>query len=340
MIDPHVHLRDWKQANKETLEHGLNVAIKAGLDGVFEMPNTNPSLTTNENILKRLTQVDTLNLPIFHGIYGGLTAKQDQIDEILETQRHLFPRVVGLKLYAGESTGTLSVEGTETQKNILAYLAEKKYQGLLALHCEEVSLFKAIYDVSNPITHSFARPPESEIRSIERILDQAEALSFKGHLHFCHISVPEAVIMINNHKKRGKLRLSCGVTPHHVLADNSLMNKSDGYLWKMNPPLRAKEMQQLLFKMLINGEIDWIETDHAPHLLTEKKQASGIPGFPIYPHLISILKNNALTEGDINILTHSNIEKAFQFNIKQYHRTPDMNLFHEYEYDPFADLNR
>ena len=75
MIDPHVHLRDWSQKAKETLRHGLSVAWRAGLDGVFEMPNTDPPLTTREAILRRIDDADaalaSLRIPLFHGLYAG-----------------------------------------------------------------------------------------------------------------------------------------------------------------------------------------------------------------------------------------------------------------------------
>ncbi len=78
MIDPHVHLRDWNQAGKETLRHGLSVAFRAGLDAVFEMPNTDPPLVTRDAIRRRIDDADaacrSLGIRIFHGLYAGLTA--------------------------------------------------------------------------------------------------------------------------------------------------------------------------------------------------------------------------------------------------------------------------
>ncbi len=103
MIDPHVHLRDWEQREKETVAHGLMVALRAGLDGVFEMPNTAPPLISRGTIEERLQLADEVRkgLPgeIFHGLYGGITPDVDQIHEVVIAHGELFPRVVGLKLF-------------------------------------------------------------------------------------------------------------------------------------------------------------------------------------------------------------------------------------------------
>ena len=86
MIDPHAHMRDWEQSSKETLKHGLDVAYRAGLDAVFEMPNTDPPLTSRKVILNRIelgnTAIAELGKNIFHGIFAGLTADVEQIKEV------------------------------------------------------------------------------------------------------------------------------------------------------------------------------------------------------------------------------------------------------------------
>ncbi len=109
MIDPHVHLRDGSERAKETLEHGLGVAWRAGLDGVVEMPNTDPPLVRRDAIARRIDDADRaiarLGIGIFHGIWAGLTADPDQIEDVVRTWAEMRPRVAGLKLYAGPSTG-------------------------------------------------------------------------------------------------------------------------------------------------------------------------------------------------------------------------------------------
>jgi dihydroorotase len=119
---------------------------------------------------------------------------------------------------------------------------------------------------------------------------------------------------------------------------DELMKKESGYLLKMNPPLRPKESQEKILDLLVAGEIDWIETDHAPHLKKEKKQASGIPVLPFYPHFLREIKKMGISDSDLNALTHDNIVRTFHINIPNTKRTPDYSLQSEYEFDPFIFL--
>ena len=171
MIDPHAHLRDWKQAGKETVAHGLRVAWKAGLDGVFEMPNTDPPLISRAAVEERIALADAAGSPVFHGLYAGLTADAAQIEEMVRTWEQRFPRVVGLKLYAGSSTGDLSVPREADQRRVFDVLTSAGYSGVLAVHCEKESRFRPdLRNPRDPASHCRVRPPEAEIQSIRDIL--------------------------------------------------------------------------------------------------------------------------------------------------------------------------
>jgi dihydroorotase len=99
-------------------------------------------------------------------------------------------------------------------------------------------------------------------------------------------------------------------------------------------------MQTRMLHLLFEGKIDWIETDHAPHLLHDKRKASGIPGLPFYPRFISILQNMGMDNKQIEELTHSSICRGFGIDIKTTQRQPDLTLAGEYEFDPFLHYNR
>ena len=244
MIDPHVHLRDWNQAHKETVAHGLAVAQKAGLDAVFEMPNTDPPLISSELILQRIDLADKAHVPIFHGVYGGLTPGVNQVKEIVAVWKELFPRVVGLKLFAGQSTGNLSIISPEEQEKVLHLLAKEGFTGVLAVHCEKESCFRqeyGPYQPENPFNYTLLRAPESEVESIKDMISFAEQTQFKGTLHICHISTVKSVEEVDKARQRNHIKITCGLTPHHALLYDRLMKKKDGYLLKMNPPLRTKK---------------------------------------------------------------------------------------------------
>ncbi|MBN2534328.1 MAG: dihydroorotase [Spirochaetales bacterium] len=337
MIDPHVHLRDFHEQHKETVAHGLDVAFRAGLDGVFEMPNTDPPLVSKKVIKDRLDLADRVGVPVFHGVYGGLTGNADQVKEMVDTWKELFPRVVGLKLYAGRSTGTLSVMSPQEQEKIIQALSFLGFTGVLAVHCEKESCFRhELYDPDIPFSHTLLRPPESEVESIIDIISYARKASFKGTLHICHISTARSVAEVEKARKAKDIRITCGITPHHALLYDELMKEKNGHLLRMNPPLRPEKIQKAMLALLFKGKIDWIETDHAPHLLPEKNRASGIPGLPFYPHFIRRLCGMGMSDELVRQLTHSSICDTFRIDIKNTGRTPVFNLEGEYEFDAFA----
>jgi dihydroorotase len=345
MIDPHVHLRDWSQAARETLRHGLGVAYRAGLDGVFEMPNTDPPLTSRETILRRIDDADAavhgLGIRIFHGIYAGVTAVPRQIEEAVRAWKELFPRVVGLKMFAGQSTGNMGIGSVDEQALVYRTLAALGYTGVLAVHCEKEALMKQdAWDPAQPASHARARPPAAEVASVDDQMRLAAAASFRGTLHVCHISTPWAVDLLRNTHGAAatELRLTCGLTPHHALLDAALMEEEDGLLLKVNPPLRPKPLPALMLRRLLDGAIDWIETDHAPHTRTDKTRgfASGIPGLPYYPRFVRMLRETGVEEKKLLELTHEAVCRQFGISIGRSGRSPDEDLASEYEFDPFA----
>ena len=337
MIDPHVHLRDGEQSHKETIRHGLEVAEKIGLSGVFDMPNTSPPILRRQDVLRRLDCAERAGSPVFYGLYCGLTSEPNQIHGAVACTRE-FNQVVGLKLFAGKSTGDLSVPDTHSQSIIFQTLAEEDYRGVLAVHCEnEVDFKPDLWDPDIPISHTLVRPPIAEVNSIGKMIELARQAGFAGTLHICHISLPESVRIIEAEREDVKFRITCGVTPHHLLLYDIMMDGKDGLLLKMNPPLRDQKNRDALLQMLLEGRIDWIETDHAPHLKNEKlgpPYASGIPGFPILPMLKRILRNKGASKSLWEKITHQNICNVFGIDLPA-KTLNDVNLFDEYEFDPY-----
>jgi dihydroorotase len=367
MIDPHVHLRDWNQRHKETVAHGLEVALKAGLDGVFEMPNTDPPLVSEQAIRERIELADeasrslrrltgpgashlashlsggSTDLPIFHGIYAGITSDPYQITEIVKAYDRLFPRVVGLKLFAGHSTGNLGVISEQEQREVFRTLAKLRFRGVLAVHCEKEGLMRRdLWDPSDPASHCLVRPPEAEMESIRDVVGFAREEGFSGVLHICHVSVFESIELIEKERDRSGLHLTCGLTPHHLLLCSSHISGEEGLLLKTNPPLRSDESRRSLLRYLTEGRTTWIETDHAPHTLKEKLSGaqcpSGIPGLPIYPRLIRLLRQQGMSDRDIERVTHENIVETFGIEIPNSRRMGRLDLAGEYEFDPYRSL--
>lgn len=339
-IDAHVHLRDFKQQHKETIAHGLEVAADSGLDAVFDMPNTDPAITTRDVVVERLALAREAAVPgVFYGMYIGLTADQEQVRRAVDITR-TFPQAIGMKLYAGHSVGNLGVTGEEEQQALYETLAQEGYTGVLAVHCEKESAMEHhLWKPSRPITHCHARPEWAEVASVYDQLRFAEKARFPGKLHIAHISSPGAVALVAEARQHGQ-DVSCGVCPHHLIYDWGKMREQQGILWKMNPPLREPQSRDRIFHFLREGKIDWIETDHAPHSLDEKMEPpylSGIPGIAWWPLFAEYLRQQDFPEQAIERVTFSNIAERFGLDVQRTRRmTKDRRA--DYPFDPYRQL--
>lgn len=353
MIDPHVHLRGWDWAHKETLEHGLEVAWRAGLSGVFDMPNVpldGVPIISRELVMRRLGDAERAQEALaekdidapFYGLYVGITSDSEQIREAVWCCNKLPPNghigVVGLKKFACHSVGDLAIPEIEDQKKVYETLAREGFDGVLAVHCEKESLMQPkVWNPKNPRTHSLARPAVAENYSVLDQITFAQESGFPGHLHILHVSDPISVFYVNEARRKG-MRISCGVTPHH------LMLNEKGLLGKVNPPIRGERERKELLEELKQGRIDFIESDHAPHTLAEKMEEpymSGIVGLPIMALMPKILRAKGFSPEVIDDLTHGNIEKVFGFEIPRRNVVPEMDLHTEYPgLDVYEDVRR
>ena len=353
MIDVHVHLRDGIQSEKETLEHGMRIGASCGISAFFDMPNTAPPLTTEAAIRARLeagrtaaaTVAAAVGNEIFYGVYGGVTADMDQIDRIVSIHAELFPAVVGLKMFAGHSTGNMGLTTTELQESIYRSLARLGYTGVLAVHCEKESEMRPhLWDPSRPESHTWARGPEAEIASVADQIAFARESGFAGTLHIAHISTAGAIALVHAARSEG-MRISCGATAHHALLDDSVAG-TPGHLCKMNPPLRNASDRDAVFAALCDGGIDWIESDHAPHTLADKHAgASGIPGFAGTLLLIGRLRSSGVSERHLEQLCGARACHVFGIDLPVHVPTTEesaaalANARDAYPWDPFASIN-
>ena len=319
MIDVHVHFRDGVQSEKETIRHGFSVAKKCGIVSCFDMPNTAPPLTTEKDILTRLEygqkMVEEVDKKAIYRVYAGVTNNTEQIKEIVQAYNKLFPRIVGFKMFAGHSTGNMGILEKEMQRNVYETLCHSGYKGVIAVHCEKTHFMKEeLFDISKPETHSLSRPPFAEVESIKDQIDLVKGTGFSGHLHICHISTKEGVTLVKKAKMQG-VNVSCGATAHHALLSIEAY-KRQGLFVKMNPPLRDEEDRKAIFVSLTCGDIDWIESDHAPHTIRDKeKGASGIPGFAGTLLLIKALRKAGVLEEKIAVLCGGNANKVFGLSL-------------------------
>lgn len=205
------------------------------------------------------------------------------------------------------------------QWRIYGALAKAGYKGILAVHCEDEHLASpGSWNPVFPATWNLAKPPEMEVLGVRKQIGFAIRAGFEGHLHICHTSTPEAVELVDN--ARSKLRISCGSTPHHLMLSTDDMQTQEGIRLKINPPLRDPKMVVALNRLLREGKIDWIETDHAPHKIEEKVYdpdrpkdffMSGIRTLEVYSSFMDVLAFKGFTQKQIDDLTYWNIKQVF-----------------------------
>lgn len=339
-LDSHVHFRDFNQKHKETIKHGLEVARDSGIDAVFDMPNSDPPVMTEELVVDRLRIAKDANVPgVFYGLYIGLTKHPEQIKQAVKVCRK-FKQVVGMKLYAGHSVGNLGVITEEDQRVVYETLAREGYDGILVVHCEKEScLHPEKWYPIQPITHCHARPENSEVESVKDQLRFVRESGFNGKLHIAHISSPTAVDLVVQAKEQG-IDVSSGICPHHFIYDWSQMYNKNGILWKMNPPLREPDSRNRIFQYLRDGKIDWIETDHAPHSLIEKTQnpyLSGIPGIAWWPLFEEFLWHHDFSRLQIEKLVFWNVAKRFKLDVQRSRRVV-RDRRADYPFDPYQKI--
>ncbi|MBI3413581.1 MAG: dihydroorotase [Candidatus Aenigmarchaeota archaeon] len=310
-IDPHVHCRDWKQSYKATIKDVVSLAKASGVDIVFDMPNTEPPIISRELVERRLRTAEEYGIKNGYYLYVGVTKDPKQIEEAVDLVTN-HDRVIGMKMYAGRSVGDISVINGKDQAIVYRTLADAGYKGVVAVHCEKEGLFRnGLWDPAKPETWNYARSNAAEVESVRDQIKFAQEAGFKGTVHVCHISTPEAVELVDAARKN--IRITCGVTPHHLLYSEYDAMKN-GLMFKVNPPIRDAKTRDGLMLALRQGKIDWIETDHAPHTADEKLNSpymSGIQSLNLYAALLGRLRTGGFTEKQLDDLTFGNIARVF-----------------------------
>ena len=315
-IDTHVHFRDEEQKYKETIVHGLAVAKEQGVEYVFDMPNTVKPVLRKEDVKRRLALVPESEKGRYF-LYVGATTNEEQLKEAIALVNEE-KEVIGIKMFAGKSTGDLQILEEEGQKKVYQVLADNNYVGVISVHCEKESFMTNTFDPNKPITHATSRPKKAEIESVKDQIKFVKETGFKGTLNICHVSCAESVELVQGAKKEG-LNVTCEVTPHHAMWDYSKLEEQNGLLYKMNPPLRSKEDVLALQECIKKGKIDFIGTDHAPHAVGEKLLAgypSGYPSLYLYKKFVEeFLPSIGVSKKLIEKMTGSNIAKVFKLSL-------------------------
>ena len=258
-IDIHAHFREPGREDKETLATGARAAFAGGFTRVCVMPNTDPPLDTPESI--RFILEKSIDLPVDIFPIGAITIGQKGM-ELTE---------VGEMVKAGAVA--ISDDGLPVQNGqVLRYALEyaKKYGIPVINHAEDIHLRND--GVMNESTLSTrlglpGNPDISESVMVHRDLEIADYCG--GRIHVPHVSTKKSVDLIREYKKNG-VDVSAEVTPHHLGLTEEKLTKYNTHS-KVAPPLRTHSDREALIEGLIDGTIDCIATDHAPHTIEEKE---------------------------------------------------------------------
>ncbi|QOR85261.1 dihydroorotase [Geobacillus stearothermophilus] len=267
LIDLHVHLREPGGEAKETIETGTLAAAKGGFTTVAAMPNTNPVPDRKEQmewLQARIRETARVNVLPYAAITIG--QKGEELTDFAALKE------AGAFAFTDDGVGVQSAG--------MMFEAMKRAAALdmpIVAHCEDDTLTNggAVHDGEFARRHGLAGIPSvCEAVHIARDVLLAEAAGC--HYHVCHISTKESVRAVRDAKRAG-IRVTAEVTPHHLLlCDEDIPGLDANY--KMNPPLRSRADREALIEGLLDGTIDFIATDHAPHTAAEK--AKGIEAAP------------------------------------------------------------
>ena len=281
--DVHVHFREPGFSYKETIRSGCAAAAHGGYTHVCTMPNLNP---VPDSVAHVKHQLEIIEKDAFIHVYpyGAITVGEQ--GETLADMEDMAAHVIAF-----------SDDGRGVQSDDLMRQAmerAKRLDKMIVAHCEVNSLLRGGYIHDGEYAKANGHRgicSASEYEQIARDLELVEQTGCKYHV--CHISTKESVALIREAKAKG-LNVSCETAPHYLVMDDTMLQEDGRF--KMNPPLRSAEDRQALLEGVLDGTIDMIATDHAPHSLEEKAKglagsAFGIVGletaFPIlYTYLV------------------------------------------------------
>mgnify|MGYP000132655353 FL=1 len=299
-VDAHVHFREPGAPHKETWRSGSRSAAAGGVTAVIDQPNTDPPTTTGAAFdQKELCAGDSL---VDYGINGGVTESWDP-----ET---LFDRqLVALgEVFLADSTGEMGIDG-DLFEDAVHRAVEAGVP--VTVHAEDATRFDTdardaagdgVGSDADADAWSAYRTPEAEIAAVERAVEVG--VDAGAHLHVAHTSTPEAVDIVADAPDR----VTCEVTPHHCLLSRADLDEL-GTFGRMNPPLRSETRRAALYERVVDGRVDIVATDHAPHTRAEKEAPllaapSGVPGVEtMVPLLLAETRDGPLTVERVRDLT-------------------------------------
>ncbi|MGI9628002.1 MAG: dihydroorotase [Longimicrobiales bacterium] len=265
-IDDQVHFRDPGSTHKEDLRSGPGACVAGGVTSFLEMPNTNPQTISVQALTEKLELASSKSVANF-GFYIGAT-----VDNVAELKAAT--RTPGIKIFIGSSTGNMLVDRQEALESIFAETTLP-----ITAHCEDEATVQAnalaLGGGTTVEDHSRIRDTRAAVTATKRALDLAQRHDHRFHV--LHVSTADEVPLIQ--AARGLV--TAEVCPHHLFFDTTDYERL-GSRVQMNPSVKAPTDRRALWDALVEGHIQIVATDHAPHTLEEKAapypaSPSGVP---------------------------------------------------------------
>jgi len=288
VIDTQVHFREPGSTDVEDLESGSKAAVLGGITSVFEMPNTNPPTSNQTEFNKKLSLAKNRMFCNYAFYFGATPHNTEDLKGLNDLEG-----CCGVKLFAGSSTGNLLVKDEKDIEKVISNSSK-----IVSIHSEDediLNLRKKFIKKGDVSSHPFWRNEECAMSSTRRVVKIAER--YKKKIHVLHVTTKEEVEFLSRYKGN----VSFEITPQHLSISAPECYKKLGSLAQMNPPIREKKHQDMLWKAIRDDVADMIGSDHAPHSLENKKKEypqtpSGMPGVQtLVPLMLNHVNNKKLT---------------------------------------------
>lgn len=288
VIDSQVHFRDPGLTHKEDFSTATQGAALGGITSVFDMPNTKPSTTTRELFEEKMKIVSPkawVNFGLFVGATPSNFAEMENLEQL--------PGCPGIKIFMGSSTGDLLVPDDESLERVLRYGKRR-----VIVHSEDEQRLaerKPLAEAAaHPRFHPEWRDVQTAFKSTERLLRLARKTGRR--VHVLHVTTAEEMEIL----KVSKDIATVEVLPQHLTLAAPECYDRLGSFAQMNPPIRDQRHQEALWKAVLNGTVDVLGSDHAPHTREEKAKPyptcpSGMPGVQtILPLMLNHISHGRL----------------------------------------------
>jgi dihydroorotase len=284
-IDDQVHFREPGLTHKGEIYTEAKAAVAGGITSYMEMPNTSPSATTIDLLEEKYTRAAECSLANY-SFFMGTT--NHNIEELLKVDAR---KVCGVKIFMGSSTGDMLVDNPESLERIFA-----EVKTLIATHCEDDPMIKANTEVfkkefgenMDATRHHLIRSREACYKSSSFAVGLAK--KHNTRLHILHISSAEELNLFRNDIPLSQKRITAEACIHHLWFSNEDYATKGNYI-KWNPAVKLPSDREAIMQAVLDGRIDVIATDHAPHTIEEKEQTylKAPSGGPLVQHSINAM---------------------------------------------------